>query len=222
MLSITSATSTGNIDGVIVFDANDPEGGELEVFVDYGDGFSESITSDGGEFTARHDYQTQGEYEVSITATDEQGARIEASTPITVTATVRVTLVEGQIRVVDSCDAPGTDSEFYGTASTLGDSKDYSVTAAVNAIVTLSFGPSQIFTISDPETPSVAISVSVFDNDPGAGDQLIGTYTNLARPLPAVTRDDPVKTTATTWAQLFGPTCSVQVVHRFMVTLLLE
>ena len=64
MLSITSATSTGNIDGVIVFDANDPEGGELEVFVDYGDGFSESITSDGSEFTARHDYQTQGEYEV--------------------------------------------------------------------------------------------------------------------------------------------------------------
>ena len=49
---------------MIVFDANDPEGGELEVFVDYGDGFSESITSDGSEFTARHDYQTQGEYEV--------------------------------------------------------------------------------------------------------------------------------------------------------------
>ena len=227
-VTITNATSGVRMDGTIEFSAADPEGGDLEITVDYGDGTSEAITAPGNDFTATHDYDRWGTYAVRIEVSDEAGNSVEASTPLTITARIVLGTTLGPLSVFGSCDAAGTESEFYGAFSALGTSTEFSVDVPANGTSPIFEGAGIVseFTVDDADqTLPIVITFTLYDNDPGPNDPRVATYnasgTTRQVDLSALSRQLPV-TGEGSAASLSGAGCSVEMAFQVIAEINLD
>lgn len=127
-LLITSATTNQSLDVTIEFTLEDAEGGPIDIVVEYGDGSSESLTGANGEYTATHDYDRVGNYEVRVTATDDQGIPVADTAMVATSANIGVALASARLESLNACDTiSSAENEFFGTVVAFGVSRSYAV-----------------------------------------------------------------------------------------------
>ena len=184
-----------SLDVTIVFAVNDPDGGEIDIVVDYGDNTSESATVPNGEVTATHGYNFRGTWNVLVTATDDKGLSTADLAMVTTYITTGVLLVEAELESLTSCDTFSSNNEFFGTVSALGQSKNCSVTIPTGGTAPLSFGPSQTFVVGPGAIPVFSVSITVTEDDAGleGADDPVGSYTGPNQNVLGVSRAVPLR-----------------------------
>ena len=101
---------SGEKKALLELDANDTDGRIEELFVDWGDGNSETLETD-GKLSAEHNYAEEGNYQVSIVVRDDDNDSASASMGVHITTAIEACMqIEG---VIDVCGITNTDFKHF-------------------------------------------------------------------------------------------------------------
>ena len=149
--------------------AYDLDGAVAEIVLDFGDGSPPILVASGD--TPTHRYATSGEYEATITATDDDGA-IDTDTLVMVVANVAPAWANLQYPATLAVDAGVPSDPIYGQVWLAGVTDAIGQGEGIDAM--LGYGPDG----TDPAVDtSWQWSATVYNVDVGNNDEYMGTVT---------------------------------------------